>query len=137
MILFALQNPYASDAQDFSLIHSVDEWLASIKMSRYSDNFRAAGVLDMDAVAKMSLQQVKLHSKSQLQGDPSGLRLYFGDIDLSVPLLPLQANLTLLDLQQLFIGQGSELKNQSQQNVVANVMVYPALQYTCVPGSAT
>ena len=58
MISFALQNPYASDAQDFSLIHSVDEWLASIKMSRYSDNFRAAGVLDMDAVAKMSLQQV-------------------------------------------------------------------------------
>ena len=54
-----IQNPYASDAQDFSLIHSVDEWLASIKMSRYSDNFRAAGVLDMDAVAKMSLQQLE------------------------------------------------------------------------------
>ena len=57
--LFPLQNPYASDAQDFSLIHSVDEWLASIKMSRYSDNFRAAGVLDMDAVAKMSLAQLE------------------------------------------------------------------------------
>ena len=57
--LFSLQNPYASDAQDFSLIHSVDEWLASIKMSRYSDNFRAAGVLDMDAVAKMSLAQLE------------------------------------------------------------------------------
>ena len=55
----SIQNPYASDAQDFSLIHSVDEWLASIKMSRYSDNFRAAGVLDMDAVAKMSLQQLE------------------------------------------------------------------------------
>ena len=37
----------------------MDEWLASIKMSRYSDNFRAAGVLDMDAVAKMSLQQLE------------------------------------------------------------------------------
>ena len=55
----SIQNPYASDAQDFSLIHSVDEWLASIKMSRYSDNFRAAGVLDMDAVAKMSLAQLE------------------------------------------------------------------------------
>ena len=56
---FSFQNPYASDAQDFSLIHSVDEWLPSIKMSRYSDNFRAAGVLDMDAVAKMSLAQLE------------------------------------------------------------------------------
>ena len=61
-------NPLAPDAPDLtryycspkvlnlllmfkcSRFSSVDDWLASLKMSRYSDNFAAAGVTSMDQV---------------------------------------------------------------------------------------
>ena len=69
-------NPLAPDAPDltryvviisqlFTLIcpsyrfSSVDDWLASLKMSRYSDNFAAAGITSMDQVGdnlRMRLQ---------------------------------------------------------------------------------
>jgi hypothetical protein len=43
---------------DYSAFVSVEQWLASIKMSRYAENFEAAGFDSMEAVAKMSLQQL-------------------------------------------------------------------------------
>ncbi len=36
----------------------MDEWLTSIKMQRYSESFAAAGVVEMDQVVKLSLQQL-------------------------------------------------------------------------------
>ncbi len=53
-----VHNPYASDAPDAASFRSVDEWLASIKMSRYAENFEAAGVRDMEQVVKLTVQQV-------------------------------------------------------------------------------
>ena len=43
-------NPLAPDAPDLIQFSTVDEWLLSLKMSRYSDNFAAAGVSSMDQV---------------------------------------------------------------------------------------
>ena len=43
-------NPLAPDAPDLTRFSSVDDWLASLKMTRYSDNFAAAGVTSMDQV---------------------------------------------------------------------------------------
>ena len=43
-------NPLAPDAPDLTQFSTVDEWLLSLKMSRYSDNFAAAGVVSMDQV---------------------------------------------------------------------------------------
>ena len=43
-------NPLAPDAPDLTQFNSVDEWLTSIKMTRYSDNFAAAGIVTMDQV---------------------------------------------------------------------------------------
>ena len=53
-----VHNPFAANVPDYSAFSSVDQWLASIKMSRYADNFRANGYDNMDHVAKMSLQQL-------------------------------------------------------------------------------
>jgi len=38
--------------------NSVDEWLASIKMSRYSDHFAAAGISSIEQVARLGLSQL-------------------------------------------------------------------------------
>ena len=54
-----VHNPFAANVPDYSAFVSVEQWLASIKMSRYADNFRANGYDSMEAhVAKMSLQQL-------------------------------------------------------------------------------
>ena len=53
-----VHNPFAANVPDYSAFVSVEQWLASIKMSRYADNFEAAGFNSMEAVAKMSLQQL-------------------------------------------------------------------------------
>jgi len=51
-------NPLAPDAPDLTRFSSVDDWLASLKMSRYSDNFAAAGITSMDQVARLGLNQL-------------------------------------------------------------------------------
>lgn len=53
-----VHNPYSLDAPDVTSFTSVAEWLASIKMSRYCESFEQAGILDMEQVVKLSLQQV-------------------------------------------------------------------------------
>jgi hypothetical protein len=59
-IYAALQacNPLAPDAPDLTQFPSVDAWLGSLKMGRYSDNFAAAGVVTMDQVARLGLNQL-------------------------------------------------------------------------------
>lgn len=47
-------NPLAPDAPDLTRIASVDEWLASIKMSRYLESLRRAGVDSMEAVSRLT-----------------------------------------------------------------------------------
>jgi len=51
-------NPLAPDAPDLTQFPSVDAWLGSLKMGRYSDNFAAAGVVSMDQVARLGLNQL-------------------------------------------------------------------------------
>jgi len=51
-------NPLAPDAPDLTQFNNVDEWLSSIKMSRYSDNFAAAGVVTMDQISHLGLTQL-------------------------------------------------------------------------------
>jgi len=51
-------NPLAPDAPDLTQFNSVDDWLLSLKMSRYSDNFAAAGIVSMDQVARLGLNQL-------------------------------------------------------------------------------
>ena len=51
-------NPLAPDAPDLTRFSSVDDWLASLKMSKYSDNFAAAGITSMDQVARLGLNQL-------------------------------------------------------------------------------
>jgi len=51
-------NPLAPDAPDLTQFASVDAWLGSLKMGRYSDNFAAAGVVSMDQVARLGLNQL-------------------------------------------------------------------------------
>ena len=53
-----VHNPFANNVPDYSSYVSVDQWLASIKMSRYTDNFRVTGIESMEDVAKMNLQQL-------------------------------------------------------------------------------
>ena len=46
---------YDVNGADYASFASVDEWLASIKMSRYSANFRQTGLDEMAKVVKLSL----------------------------------------------------------------------------------
>ncbi|XP_029965685.1 ephrin type-A receptor 7 isoform X2 [Salarias fasciatus] len=43
---------------DFTAFRSVGEWLEAIKMERYRDNFTAAGYSSLEAVARMSIEDV-------------------------------------------------------------------------------
>lgn len=52
------QNPFCTDTPDYSSYQTVDEWLTSIKMSRYTELFLQCGVDSMEQVAKLSLQQL-------------------------------------------------------------------------------
>eukprot|EP00096_Caligus_rogercresseyi_P013568 TRINITY_DN61_c2_g1_i1.p1 TRINITY_DN61_c2_g1~~TRINITY_DN61_c2_g1_i1.p1 ORF type:complete len:1042 (-),score=344.49 TRINITY_DN61_c2_g1_i1:712-3837(-) len=54
-----LQNIYGSNVPDYSAFRCVEDWLASIKMTRYAENFAAADLKDMSEVAKVSLSQLQ------------------------------------------------------------------------------
>ena len=47
-------NPLAPDAPDLTQITTVEEWLASIKMTRYLENLQGAGIKSMDAVTRLT-----------------------------------------------------------------------------------
>lgn len=51
-------DPLAGDTPDMIQFSSVEEWLECIKMSRYIEKFRAAGILDMDAVVDLTVHQL-------------------------------------------------------------------------------
>lgn len=40
------------------LYESVEEWLESIKMGRYSENFRLSGITCVDAIVRLSVQDL-------------------------------------------------------------------------------
>jgi len=52
------QNPLAPDAPDMTQFATVEEWLSSIKMVRYLENFDRAGINSMDAVARLTLKEL-------------------------------------------------------------------------------
>lgn len=48
----------APDAPDLTALSSVEEWLASIKMARYSENFSQAGITTMDDVCRLTVKEL-------------------------------------------------------------------------------
>ena len=46
--------PLCPEAPDMLQFKSIEEWLASLKLSRYVDNFEQAGVTTLDAVTRLS-----------------------------------------------------------------------------------
>nr|XP_018902671.1 PREDICTED: ephrin type-B receptor 1-B isoform X4 [Bemisia tabaci] len=53
-------NPLASDAPDMTQFSSVSDWLSSIKMARYLENFERAGITSMEAVVRLTVQELTL-----------------------------------------------------------------------------
>ncbi|XP_060534436.1 ephrin type-B receptor 2 isoform X2 [Cylas formicarius] len=51
-------NPLSADAPDLTQFTSVEEWLNSIKMTRYLENFHAGGVNSMDAVVNLTVKEL-------------------------------------------------------------------------------
>ncbi|XP_044261183.1 ephrin type-B receptor 1-B isoform X5 [Tribolium madens] len=51
-------NPLSADAPDLTNFTSVEEWLNSIKMARYLENFHAGGVNTMDAVVNLTVKEL-------------------------------------------------------------------------------
>ncbi|XP_034180114.1 eph receptor tyrosine kinase isoform X1 [Osmia lignaria lignaria] len=51
-------NPLAPDAVDLTQLTSVSEWLNSIKMSRYAENFERSGVTTLEAAARVTVQEL-------------------------------------------------------------------------------
>lgn len=51
-------DPLAGDAPDLIQFSTVEEWLDCIKMSRYIEKFRAAGITDMEAVVDLTVHQL-------------------------------------------------------------------------------
>eukprot|EP00062_Callorhinchus_milii_P001822 gi/632937389/ref/XP_007899447.1/ PREDICTED: ephrin type-A receptor 6 [Callorhinchus milii] len=47
------------DAPEFPLFVSVNDWLDSIKMEQYKNNFMAAGFISLDAVTRMTIDDVR------------------------------------------------------------------------------
>ncbi|CAG0878978.1 unnamed protein product [Darwinula stevensoni] len=54
------QNPLAPDAPDLTRLSSVAEWLTSVKMSRYLENFERAGIDSLEHVARLTLQDLQV-----------------------------------------------------------------------------
>ncbi|GAB6031351.1 hypothetical protein CHUAL_009137 [Chamberlinius hualienensis] len=52
------QNPLAPDAPDMTQFATVEEWLSTIKMARYLENFERAGIVTMDAVARLTHKEL-------------------------------------------------------------------------------
>lgn len=48
----------AADAPDLTNFTSVEEWLNSIKMARYLENFHAGGINSMDAVVNLTVKEL-------------------------------------------------------------------------------
>ncbi|KAK7904925.1 hypothetical protein WMY93_017532 [Mugilogobius chulae] len=53
------ESPCPSEEMDYPMFISVGEWLDTIKMSQYKSNFMAAGYNTLDAVATMSIEDVR------------------------------------------------------------------------------
>ncbi|XP_018329142.1 ephrin type-B receptor 1-B isoform X2 [Agrilus planipennis] len=51
-------NPLAADAPDLTNFTSVEEWLNSIKMTRYVDNFHTGGINTMEAVVNLTVKDL-------------------------------------------------------------------------------
>ncbi|CAG9767808.1 unnamed protein product [Ceutorhynchus assimilis] len=51
-------NPLSADAPDLTQFTSVEEWLNSIKMTRYLENFHLGGVNSMDAVVNLTVKEL-------------------------------------------------------------------------------
>ncbi|XP_066905253.1 ephrin type-B receptor 1-B isoform X4 [Halyomorpha halys] len=51
-------NPLAPDAPDLTQFMTVSDWLASIKMSRYLENFERAGITSMEGVVRLTVQEL-------------------------------------------------------------------------------
>ncbi|XP_046673447.1 ephrin type-B receptor 1-B isoform X1 [Homalodisca vitripennis] len=51
-------NPLAPDAPDMTQFTSVSDWLSSIKMTRYLENFERAGITSMEAVVQLTVQEL-------------------------------------------------------------------------------
>ncbi|XP_054266068.1 ephrin type-B receptor 1-B-like isoform X2 [Macrosteles quadrilineatus] len=51
-------NPLAPDAPDMTQFTSVSDWLTSIKMARYLENFERAGITSMEAVVQLTVQEL-------------------------------------------------------------------------------
>lgn len=56
--IFRTNNPLAADAPDLTNFTSVEEWLNSIKMARYLENFHAGGINTMDAVVNLTVKEL-------------------------------------------------------------------------------
>ncbi|XP_023013545.1 ephrin type-B receptor 2 isoform X3 [Leptinotarsa decemlineata] len=51
-------NPLSADAPDLTNFSCVEEWLNSIKMTRYLENFHSGGVTSMDAVVNLTVKEL-------------------------------------------------------------------------------
>ena len=51
-------NPLAADAPDLTSFASVEEWLNSIKMTRYLENFHEGDINTMDAVVNLTVKDL-------------------------------------------------------------------------------
>ncbi|KAL7290483.1 hypothetical protein TKK_0015257 [Trichogramma kaykai] len=51
-------NPLSTDAVDLTQMQSVSEWLESLKMTRYADSFEQAGIMSLESVARISVQEL-------------------------------------------------------------------------------
>ncbi|XP_076256190.1 eph receptor tyrosine kinase isoform X5 [Rhynchophorus ferrugineus] len=51
-------NPLSADAPDLTQFTSVEEWLNSIKMTRYLENFHTGGINSMDAVVNLTVKEL-------------------------------------------------------------------------------
>ncbi|XP_049824325.1 ephrin type-B receptor 1-B isoform X4 [Aethina tumida] len=51
-------NPLSADAPDLTNFSSVEEWLNSIKMARYLENFHQGGINNMDAVVNLTVKEL-------------------------------------------------------------------------------
>lgn len=48
----------SADAPDLTNFISVEEWLNSIKMARYLENFHAGGINSMDSVVNLTVKEL-------------------------------------------------------------------------------
>ncbi|KAB7505593.1 Sterile alpha motif domain-containing protein 5 [Armadillidium nasatum] len=48
------QTALGIDSTDLTQLSSVEEWLATLKMSRYLENFHRAGIRDIQSVARLN-----------------------------------------------------------------------------------